>query len=344
MQGDSTLKVGVIGLGRMGARHVAALETLGYKLYAVCDLRGEALQAYERRSQLLFREWQEMLAQCPLDLLIVATNTPGRAEIVTTAARAGIRRILCEKPIAGSLQEASKIVAIGQRRDMRICVNHSFRYYDGYARLKELIRGGAIGDLRAMTYIVGAGGLANLGIHIFDLFRYLTDDEVESAVGWIRPMGTVNPRGRQFEDPGGFGVFTFGKGSRAFVDISDDVGVQPNMELVGNYGRVRINPLANQWEVHARSIEDRRLPLAHYGTPLEHIDFDPGKIEIIDLIHLSARAIQELLSDEPIRATPEDGFRALEMYVALRWSHMNGSCPVALPLPAEAGAMTFPLP
>lgn len=342
MGDDSGLKVGVIGLGRMGARHIAALEKLGFKLYAVCDLKEEVLQDYERRSPLLFREWQEMLEQCPLDLLIVATNTPGRAEIVTTAARAGIRRILCEKPIAGSLQEASEIVAVGQGRDMRICVNHGFRYDEGFTRLKGLIQDGAIGDLRVMTYTAGAGGLANLGVHVFDLFRYLTEDEVESVVGWIRPMGTVNPRGSQFEDPGGFGVLLFRKGSRAFVDISEDVGVQSNMELVGTYGRVRITLSTHQWQVSARSFEGRRLPLTRYATPLERIDFDPG--ERLDLVHLSSLAIQELLSDKPIRSTPEDGFRALEMYVALRWSHFTGSVPVSFPLPEEAMAMRFPLP
>ena len=302
---------------------------LGLAPAAVCDLDPGKCSPFQGIAS-CYTDWQDLLSKETLDLLIVATLADTHASITCTAARSGVPRILCEKPMATSLNDAWDMVQTCRDRGERLAVNHGRRYHAGYVRLKGELQRGIIGSLRQVNIRMGGGRLGGNGCHFLDLSCFLTGVEAESAVGWVPPQGAPNPRGPQYDDPGGVGVVLFRNGCRLIIDLSEDLGVPGMVELVGAYGSVRINETSNEWEVVARSEADRAHPLLRYDTPIHPVPFDPGPA--YDVIQETSKAVKELLGSGALSSTGEDAYRALELYAALRVSSAQGHIPVKLPL------------
>lgn len=313
----------------MGLRHVEALKMLDLRPSAVCDVDSNKVSQFDGTAS-CYTSWQELLNKETLDLVIVATLADTHAPITCAAARCGVPRILCEKPMAAGLKDAWDMVQICQDRGVRLAVNHGRRYYVGYVRLKEALQRGIVGPLRQINVRLGGGRLGGNGSHFFDLACYLVGEKAESAVGWVSSQRAPNPRGPQFDDPGGFGVVMFRNGCRLIIDLSEDLGVPGMVELVGAYGSVRIDETTNEWEVLARSEADRAQPLFRYDTPIRPVPFDPGPA--YDVIQETSKAVKELLDGGSLSSTGEDAYRALELYAALRASSAQGHIPVNLPL------------
>ncbi|MEE9276161.1 MAG: hypothetical protein V3V62_12715, partial [bacterium] len=161
----------------------------------------------------------------------------------------------------------------------------------------------------------------------------LSGSEAAWAMGALDATGTSNPRGAQFEDPAGFGTLVFQNGLRAFVDSSEDMGVQYFIVLAGTYGRVEIDELNRTWRVRARPPELRSAPLTRYGTPMETVPFDGDEF---DIVSLTRECLRELAGDGPLSCTVEDGMRSLEMVVAFHESQAAGNRRVELPLAGAA--------
>jgi predicted dehydrogenase len=197
-----------------------------------------------------------------------------------------------------------------------------------------MIKNGIIGDIQHIYFNCGSTGLGNFAIHFFDTIRYLTDSEPEWVVGFIDKTGTPNPRGKQYADPGGYGIIRLSDGTRCFVDTSEDTGVQYSFQIVGTYGRIIIDELNDSWSIRARSTETRSLPLTRYGSDMVQVPFESdAKFDIIDL---TSRGLTELISDKPISSTGADGKKSLEMVVAFHISDEMNNRKVTFPLVGQS--------
>ena len=123
-------RAGVIGCGRKGltidderkcpinychgpAAHTRALEAMSeVDLVAVADTSPErrALAAERHPGVKIYESYEVMLADCDLDLVAIATQTPEHASATVAAARAGVGAIICEKAIATSMVEANEMI------------------------------------------------------------------------------------------------------------------------------------------------------------------------------------------------------------------------------------------
>lgn len=329
---ETAISAGIIGFGGMGQRHYAAYEQMGIKVQAICDYDPDKVRTMlpDLPSSCVYSEPEALLEEVDLDVVSIATNSPSHAALVIASARAGIKRILCEKPMATNLREARAMVDECHELGVRLAVNHVARWLSNQRELKRRISEGAIGDLRHMYFHCGSVGLANQGTHVFDKMRYLSGSEPQSVIGFIDQTGTPNVRGSQFEDPGGFGIVLFENGTRGFVDTSEDTGVPYVLQLVGTFGQAYVNELQNIWRLSARSEEDRAAPLTRYVLPLEEIPFETK--DHFDIVELTKRALTELLGDGPISCTGEDGMKALEVTLAFHVSHDEGNRKIDLPL------------
>ena len=339
--GERKARIGIVGLGGMGRRHCTAVA--GHpelELAAVCDMRPDAVSQVlaEHPGVQGYTGWQSMLKTEALDLLVIATNGPSHAEIALAAVEAGVPRILCEKPMATSLRDARTMITACQARRVQLAVNHSYRWVPAYIRLRELLRADTIGRLRHISFTRGSGQLACLGIHLFDLFRMLTDAEPVRVLGFLDRTGTPNPRGTQFEDPGAYGMIWFSNGVRAWFEQSEDYGLPLQLEIVGEVGHVSISENNNDWQVWARSEFDRLLPMTR-RPKLMRVPFDG---EPVDLVVCSRAAMLELLDTGAIlSSTGEDGYASLQMVVAVHVSDKAGNVPVDLPLDEASQALQF---
>lgn len=336
-------KAAIIGFGGMGQRHYAAYQRAGVDVVAICDWDkkkiNQVLPDYPERQT--YDSYEKVIENENPDIISVVSNGPTHAEIVTCAARAGIKNIFCEKPISTNLRDAQKVIDVCRKHKSRLAVNHIRRWSPNHKKLKRMISEGLIGDLRHIYFQCGSTGLGNLAMHFFDNMRFYTDSEVEWIIGFTDKTGTPNPRGSQFKDPAGYGVLHFQNGVRAFIDTSEDTGVRHVFELVGRWGRVTIEELGNSWKVSARKDEDRRLPLTRYVLPMEEIPFE---LETeFDIPGLTSLAIKELLEGGDISCDGEVAKKALEITVAFHISDAAGNQKVYLPLTGDALDKDIPI-
>jgi len=324
--------VGIVGLGRMGRRHLEAyLRNGDVTVGACCDANPEALKFLEtiRVPCRRYTDWRQMLRQESFDLLSVVTNGPSHAEITIEAARAKVPRIVCEKPMATSIRDGQLMIKATETSGTRLAINYSRRWSEAYHNLKNALKEGAIGDLCEVYCVCGGGQLACNGSHFFDLMRLLSDSEPDSIIGFVDKRGTPNPRGKQFTDPGAFALVRFRNGMRGFVDMYEDLGIPPRTEIIGSIGRVLIDESKDVWQIESREREDRSQPLGKYDLPLSLHQFPA---EPLDPIRLLGRTISEMLKDDRISCTGSDGLAALQMIMGVHASDQDGNIPVALPI------------
>jgi len=194
--------LGIIGL-RMGSSHLGAARQLpGVAVRAICDLDPDRLAQVQRESgvERACLDYRELLDDPELDLVVVATPDHLHREHTVAALQAG-KHVLCEKPMAPTLEACAQMVAAARSAGRTLAIGHLVRFTPIFAYLKRLVDRGELGELYyvSSTYehdydrVAGAwrfdpqlarhvflGG----GCHSVDLMRYfLGDVERVSAVG-----------------------------------------------------------------------------------------------------------------------------------------------------------------
>lgn len=337
------LRAGVIGLGRHGFRHLKAYELLDEtQIVAVCDVRPESVKAAldQYKDATGYTDWRLMLEEERLDILSVVTNGPTHAPITIAAAGRGIRRILCEKPMATSSADAREMIRVCRAHNARLAVAHSRRWIPAYQRLRELLAAGLIGRLCHFWVTCGGGLFAGNGTHFLDLARMLCGADAVQVVGSLDQTGTPNPRGSQFQDPGAIALYFFRNGMRAVIDMYEDVGVPQRIEIVGSSGRVLIDEMEARWEITTRDEEAKSQPLAQsWWLPLRPFPFEPAAL---DMIEMMVSGLKELLGDGDLSCTGEDGLASLEMVIGAHVSSKRGRLPIALPLAEDFRQIDIP--
>jgi scyllo-inositol 2-dehydrogenase (NAD+) len=201
----SLVKIGVIGLGRMGRLYVRLLATQvsGVHLDAVAEVSEQA------RSQIMgeldiahaFADAYELLALPDLDAVVIATPTSTHHDLVIAAAKAG-KAIFCEKPLALTLEENRSMLQAVASAQVPLQVGFMRRFDAAYQRAKTLIADGQIGHPVTFKSLsrdpfcppgdfmdpTKSGGLIlDMAVHDFDLARWLVGSEVER----VTAEGTV---------------------------------------------------------------------------------------------------------------------------------------------------------
>ena len=334
---ESSARAAIIGLGRHGLRHVQACQLVdAINLSAVCDERPDAVAGVVKDHPGVngYTDWKQLLETEKLDLVSVVTNGPSHAAITIAAAEKNVRYVMCEKPMATSGRDAREMIRVCREHGTRLAVAHGRRWVKSYRALRELIQNGRIGKLSHFWFTCGGGLFAGNGTHFMDLARMLSGSEPVSVTGRIDSTGSPNPRGRQFKDPGAVALYFFKSGMRLVVDMFEDLGVPPRIEIAGSTGRVLIEETEGRWELFARRDEDQLKPLGEYWLPLHAQPFKPeAQLEMIQML---TDGLTELVSDKAISCTGEDGLASLEMALGAHISNRAGGASTQLPLtPAD---------
>ncbi len=327
----------VIGVGRMGLRHLSALASTSFEVVAVADPHEPAVAAAlaQAPKAATYADWKTLLDRHQPDLVCVATTSPAHEAAALAAAAAGVRRILCEKPMASSLQAARGINDACRRAGTRLLVNHPRRLLPVYLTIRDAIAADRFGDLRFMRVTCGAAGLANIGSHAFDLMRWFLGDP-DGAIGRLEGTTPVNPRGPQFHDPGGHGTFWFGGDRRATFDFCNDFSTSLVVEFGCRYGAIRVDERTGEVRATARDEAGRSQPLSLYQTPTTPIDLPFGGP--IDIVAMTAAMIESAMGDGPPACSGEDGLTALEMVAAVHLSD-RARAPVTFPVMNDEGCL-----
>ncbi len=194
---STPLKIGVIGLGRMGQLYarILATQVAGVRLHAVADSNEQAKSrlADELHVPYMFANAHELIAFPEVDAVVIATPTSTHYELVIAAAAAG-KAIFCEKPLALTPEETRAALEAIARAQVPFQIGFMRRFDAGYQKAKTLIAGGQIGypvtfkslsrdpfcpPAGYMDPAKNGGLILDMAIHDFDLARWLMGSEVE---------------------------------------------------------------------------------------------------------------------------------------------------------------------
>src|SRR5438874_676923 len=194
-------RVAIIGCGRprsheaatgfgMSHAHAKGFANTGRcELACVADISRENAEAFagEHGNPASYLDYHELLAQEKPDIVSICTWPHLHAPMVIAAAEAGARAIHCEKPMAPTWGEARAMARACDERNVQLTFNHQRRFLAPFQSARQLIRDGAIGDLRR---IEGAcGDLIDWGTHWLDMFFFYN---VETPAEWV--IGQIDSR------------------------------------------------------------------------------------------------------------------------------------------------------
>jgi UDP-N-acetylglucosamine 3-dehydrogenase len=142
------LRIAVIGLG-FGRRHIQAYQHLpGVTVAAIvarsAERREQAAQEYGIPAA--YADHRQLLSEEEIDLVSICTPDRLHARQALDALQAGVH-VLCEKPIATTIEEAAALVRAVRRTGLIYAAGHNYRFFSQFARLKALADDGAVGDL-----------------------------------------------------------------------------------------------------------------------------------------------------------------------------------------------------
>jgi predicted dehydrogenase len=324
-------------------RHLQAYASLeNVEIVAVCDVQYDNVSTavaeyYTARG---YVDWRLLLDSEDIDVLSVVTNGPTHAPITIAAAQAGVKHLLCEKPFATSVADALRMIDVCNNRGTRLSVCHGRRWVSSYQELRDLIHDGLIGKVCHFWFTCGGGLFAGNGTHFMDLARMLSGGNPVSVTAMVDSTDTPNPRGAQFKDPGAVAIYHFDNGMRMVVDMFEDLGIPPRIEIVGSIGRILIDEVEGRWEILARAGDDREKPVGQYWLPLVPQPFEPAPLDMVEIL---VGGLKELLGGGAISCTGADGLTTLEMVIGAHVSSRNSGVPILLPLSAEYHEIDIPL-
>ncbi|MFF2930739.1 Gfo/Idh/MocA family protein [Streptomyces mirabilis] len=209
--GKPTLGVGMVGYAFMGAAHSQGWRTVGRVfdlprspvLAAVCGRDASAVRAMADQHGWAAAEtdWRALIARDDVDLVDICTPGDSHAEIALAALAAG-KHVLCEKPLANTVEEAEAMTEAAEAafaRGQVSMVGFNYRRLPATSLARKMVDEGRLGALRhvRVTYLqdwlvdpqfpltwrlrkelAGSGALGDLGAHIVDLAQYLAGEPV----------------------------------------------------------------------------------------------------------------------------------------------------------------------
>ena len=253
------VRVGIIGCGKIArVGHVPKLqEARGGKVVALCDPvkeRAEELRDALAPDAEVFTDCSEML-KADIDAVSICTPNNLHCPMTLAALKAG-KHVLCEKPIAGTLAEATRMISAAEKAGKVLHINQSLRYHALYVTLADLVHKGKIGDpihLRCIragaaspdkgwspgaSWFVSSesqGGLIlDIAVHMADLLKWLAGDVEE--VGAM-----VDTRTPGIDVPDNVSaLMRFKNGAVGVIELSWTFPIGANLlEIYGARGRIR---------------------------------------------------------------------------------------------------------
>jgi 1,5-anhydro-D-fructose reductase (1,5-anhydro-D-mannitol-forming) len=253
MTGTDRIGWGIVGLGRIADSEIAPAVTAAANSTLAGVVSREAAKAEDfaarHRAAAAYDDYRVLLDDPSVDAVYIATPNALHAGQVVAAAEAG-KHVLCDKPLATTVADAERAVAACEAAGVRLGVTFQTRKHEGMREIRDLLAAGGIGSVRLVQVELGPGrklpqnwrtdpGLAglgvmnNLGVHAYDLLRYLLDSEVVEATAVV----DVEPG---FEvDTMALVLLRFANGALAYVNANQSLpNPQQNLSVYGTEGTV----------------------------------------------------------------------------------------------------------
>jgi predicted dehydrogenase len=307
----------------MGMRHMSVLKGADLPLVAISDINREICdkvgQEYGVKEKHRYLSAIDMLEQTRPELVVIATTAPSHHDLVVNAVAAGARKILCEKPMATSLAECENMISVCEAAGVDLAINHQMRFMEQYTIPMQMTDSPELGGLGSVIVSAGNFGVAMNGVHYFEMFRLMTDENPISVNAWFDDIDLPNPRGEQFKDASGSVRLQTPSGKRFFMDCSGDQGFGMHVTYNCRYGRITVDELDGSLEYVAREAEYRDLPTTRYGMPSTKV---AQSIAPADAVAPTLAVVKSLLAGLNY-PTGENGLQTMRALIA---AHLSNNC------------------
>jgi predicted dehydrogenase len=212
-----TIRTAIVGTGFMGRVHLEAVRRLGQ--VEVAAIAGRNADAARRlgagfSTPTITGDYREILRDPAIDAVHICTPNAQHFLMAKAALEAG-KHVICEKPLATSMEEGEELVLLAERQGLRNCVCHNLRYYPMVQQMRGMRQDGDLGEILAIqgTYFqdwllydtdwnwrvqAEAGGpsrcLADIGSHWFDMAEHLTGLRVSSLCADLQTFHPTRKR------------------------------------------------------------------------------------------------------------------------------------------------------
>lgn len=345
------MKYALIGCGRVAVNHLKAAKANGLEITAVCDIENAQIDTLfarlgweetEYKKIKRYSDYAEMLEKEDLELLSIALPSGLHAQCAFEVIKHG-GNVIIEKPIALSLQDADRIIALSEEYGVCVSACHQNRFNLSVQEMRKALDAGRFGALsnaavtvrwsRDETYYAAApwrgtwemdgGCLMNQCIHGIDLLLWMCGGEVKTVYGKIKRG--FHPY-MQAEDAG-TAVIEFRNGVIATIEGTVNVfgpDMEEHLTLIGRKGTMKLGGKS------ANTVEYRYFA----GEDVQKNSLVEQTQNVYGNGHTSlfADVIDAIREDRPPYVTALDGRKALEAVLAVYQSAAEGR-EVNFPLP-----------
>ena len=306
-------------------------------IVAVCDRAEETARAVQEQFAVANRytSWTEMLDREQPDFIDIITPPNTHEEMCGYAARSGVH-IICQKPLAPTMEEATRIVETVEASGVRFMVHENFRFQPWYRKIKEVQGEGTIGEfthIHLMTRLGDGWGerayldrqpffrdyprllIYETGVHFIDTFRYLLG-EVTRVYAHLRRL---NPAIRG-EDTGQL-LLAFESGATALWDANrynETEAANPRY----TFGEIRVDGTGGHLIMDAAA----NIQVKKLGQPSSNLDYlHENRNFSGDCVYaLQRHFVDCMLSDREFESTGRDYLKTLEVVFAAYDSASQG--------------------
>lgn len=254
---SGTLRAAIVGVGqadgkgsptggsyRIGYVHAAAYNRSDrFELVSAADINARNLEVFRDKFAVAdgHSSLQAMLDAVRPDVVSICTYVGLHLSMLEACANAGVKGVICEKPLVASPAELAQLHDLVESTGVRIVVPHFRRYLPAFVLARDVYASGEIGDPVIVAAAIGDDwDLSEWGSHWLDMFRFFHGDAMPD---WV--MGQARVRGRR-----GFGhamedhaqvLMRFPDGGRALLETGPlYLNGGANMALTGSRGSIVI--------------------------------------------------------------------------------------------------------
>jgi len=321
---STVLRFAIVGCGRIAQRHAEHIQRLG-KLVAVCDIvSGKAKDLADKYGAAAFENIEDLLRQCrDIDVVSVCSPNGLHAEHSIKSLQAGFH-VLCEKPMALSVQDCGEMINAAERANKRLFIVKQNRFNPPVAAVKKLIDERLFGRIYSVqlscfwnrneayyknswkgTKNMDGGTLFTQFSHFIDLLYWMIGD-VKEVAGFTGNMGHEGII--EFEDSGVIGLkfYNGAIGTINYTVNSHKKNMEGSLTIFGEKGTVKIG---GQYlnELEYQEIEGYRIENLPPGNPPNQYGQYQGSMSNHDKVYQN---LIEVLSGNGIIAT--NGFEGLK--------------------------------
>ncbi|SME95668.1 myo-inositol 2-dehydrogenase / D-chiro-inositol 1-dehydrogenase [Streptomyces sp. Amel2xC10] len=204
------MRIGILGLGRIGAFHAETLSGLdAVETLVVADPYAAAAKAAAERFGAEVADSPEAVLAAGVDAVVVAAATDAHPRLILAAVEAGVP-VFCEKPVARTMSEGVEVLKAVQGSGVPIQIGYNRRFDTGFVNARAAVLSGELGPLHTVrsttldpapppaAYIAASGGIfRDCSVHDFDIIRWVTGREVTEvyAVGGNRGADYIKEAG-----------------------------------------------------------------------------------------------------------------------------------------------------